>query len=155
MIHINTHMRRCHKGKYTVKNTAKYLGDAGKVVYRSRWELNYMKYCDENPAILKWNSEDVRISYIGLDGRPHKYHIDFYIVYLASDHSEKRALIEIKPHKETNPPIRGKRHKRTYLNETYTYARNKLKWQAAQRFADKHNITFIVITEKMMPALLK
>ena len=40
-----------YKGKYTIKNKSKYAGDPKKVVYRSLWERQAFKWCEENPNV--------------------------------------------------------------------------------------------------------
>ena len=50
-----------YKGRFTPKNYKKYKGDPTKVVYRSMWELRFMKYCDKNDSILEWSSEEIVI----------------------------------------------------------------------------------------------
>ena len=52
-----------YKGKYKPKNRSKYKGDPTKIIYRSLWERRFMVYCDENPSIIKWASEEVVIPY--------------------------------------------------------------------------------------------
>ena len=54
-------MIRYYQGFYTPKNTKKYLGDADKVIYRSRWELLVFRWCDLNPDIVEWVSEEISI----------------------------------------------------------------------------------------------
>ena len=70
-----------YKGRFKPKQYKKYKGDPTKVVYRSMWELRFMKYCDKNPYILEWSSEEVIIPYRGLDGKIHRYFPDFKIKY--------------------------------------------------------------------------
>ena len=48
-----------YKGKFRPKNPQKYRGDPTKIIYRSLWERNCMRYFDENPNVLKWSSEEV------------------------------------------------------------------------------------------------
>ena len=38
------------------------------------WELRFMKYCDSNPSILEWSSEEIVIPYRGLDKKIHRYY---------------------------------------------------------------------------------
>ena len=52
-----------YKGRYRVTNPDKYKGDITDVVYRSGWELKFMRWCDINPSILEWGSETVVIPY--------------------------------------------------------------------------------------------
>jgi len=155
--HINTHMsKKYYQGIFTPKNPQKYIGDVSKIVYRSGWERKYMDYCDENPAILQWNSEDAIIPYLSpLDNKWHKYHIDFYIKYKERSGNIGQSFIEIKPYKETLEPKKGKKRQKTYMNEVITYLRNQAKWKYARQFAKKKGCKFIVITEKTMPQLLR
>ena len=51
------------KGKYRVINYKKYKGDPTGVVYRSGWEHEVMKWCDSNPNVKRWWSEEVAIPY--------------------------------------------------------------------------------------------
>lgn len=148
--------KRFKQGQFTPKNKEKYLGDVEKIIYRSGWELQYCKYCDTNPSIIKWNSEDVIIPYFNpMDEKVHRYHIDFYIKYKAKNGDIKQALIEIKPHAETLQPNSNRRKTKRYLTEVTTYIRNQAKWEHAKVFAEKHGCSFEVITEKRMPSLLK
>ena len=48
-----------YSGRYIVNNTKKYKGDFTQVVYRSLWERNVFKWCDENPKVKAWSSEEV------------------------------------------------------------------------------------------------
>jgi hypothetical protein len=45
-----------YSGKYKVKHRSKYKGDVDNVVYRSMWERNAFKWCDNNPNIKHWSS---------------------------------------------------------------------------------------------------
>ena len=49
-----------YKGKFRPQNREKYKGNSSNIVYRSGWELNFMKYLDRQPEVLQWNSEVLR-----------------------------------------------------------------------------------------------
>jgi hypothetical protein len=69
-----------YKGKFRPKHPKKYRGDPTKIIYRSLWERNCMRYFDDNPNVLKWSSEEVIVPYKSpLDGRYHRYFPDFLI----------------------------------------------------------------------------
>ena len=69
-----------YKGKYKPRNRSKYKGDPTKIIYRSLWERRFMVWCDENPNVIKWASEEVVIPYRSpLDRRIHKYYPDFWV----------------------------------------------------------------------------
>ena len=94
-----------YSGNYKVKNRDKYVGAVDKVKYRSLWERKFMVYCDTNPHIVKWNSEEVIIPYYSpIDKKMHKYYMDFLIQTYDSEGSIKHTLIEVKPEKQTRPP---------------------------------------------------
>ena len=49
------------KGKYTPKNPIKYKGDPTNIIYRSSWELKFMKWCDLREDVIEWQSEEFSI----------------------------------------------------------------------------------------------
>ena len=71
-----------YSGKYIVKHKSKYQGDSNNVVYRSLWERNAFKWCDDNPSIQHWSSEEIVIPYkYDIDKRVHRYFMDLKIKY--------------------------------------------------------------------------
>ena len=95
------------QGRYSVKKREKYLGDPNNIIYRSSWELKMFNYCDFNPSILKWNSEDVVIPYFWEgDNKMHRYYVDLYME-VQTNSGIKKFLVEIKPKKdcEVKAPI--------------------------------------------------
>lgn len=133
--------------KFTPVNTNKYLGDYNAIYARSSWELKFLRWCDSNPAVIKYNSEDVVVPYwSSAEQKQRNYHIDFYIEYFKSDGTKKELLIEIKPHAQTIPP-KKKRNNESYMKEQLTYQVNQDKWNAAKEFARKNNMEFVVFTE--------
>ena len=62
---------------------------------------------------------------------------------------DKTLLVEIKPEKETVPPIGQKRTKQ-YINESLTYIKNMNKWEAANEYAKDRGWEFQVWTEKTL-----
>ena len=53
-------MSKFAQGPYTVKNTAKYVGN-GVPRYRSGWELAFMRFLDNNDNVMQWASESIQI----------------------------------------------------------------------------------------------
>ena len=51
-----------YNGTYTPIHRNKYKGNK-KIVWRSSWELKFMKYCDRNPNVIEWSSEPFAIRY--------------------------------------------------------------------------------------------
>ena len=138
-----------YKGKYKVRCPYKYKGDPTKVIYRSLWELKFMKYCDSNINILEWGSEEMYVWYRSpVDNRPHRYFPDFYIKAKESNGQIKKYIIEVKPQKQTKPPSKPKRQTKGYLREAFEYARNQAKWKAANEWCIDRGFEFKVLTEK-------
>jgi len=135
-----------YSGKYKVKNKKKYMGNVDSIVYRSLWERDTFKWCDEQSTVKKWCSEEVVVPYIwDVDGRYHRYFVDLLVEFTSGE----TVLIEIKPKKETTPPKKGGRSTKSkaYLNESFTYVKNQNKWEAAKKYAAKRDWKFQVWTE--------
>ena len=132
-----------HKRKYTPIFPEKYLGNPANIVMRSSWETRFAIWCDKNPQILKWNSEETVIPYISpVDSRIHRYFVDFKI----QTSNNTTYLVEIKPKSQTMPPAGAKRTQR-YLTEVKAYVVNQAKWEAANTYAEDRKWKFIVLTE--------
>jgi hypothetical protein len=136
-----------YSGRYSVKNPSKYEGDPTKVIYRSLWEKHAFKWCDDNPNIIKWSSEEVVIPYLyEVDRKYHRYFMDLKL----KTKQGKTFLIEIKPDGQTRPPKSARRTKR-YLTESLTYIKNVNKWEAAEEYAKDRGWEFVIWTEKNEP----
>lgn len=137
--------RRYYTGKFIPINRNKYLGDVNNIVWRSSWERTVFKWCDNNPNIEYWNSEEIVIPYISpIDNKQHRYFVDLFIIFKNGN----RILVEIKPKNQTVKPVhkKGKRMK-TIINEETTYAINIAKWNSANEFANKINAKFVIFSE--------
>lgn len=144
-----TYSKDTLKGLYKIINPKKYVGNPDNIVYRSSWELKFMKWCDSNPNILSWGSEELVIPYISpVDHRVHRYFVDFYIQVRDSNGKVSKYLVEIKPLRFTQPPKQPKRQTKRFLNEVATYAVNQAKWKFADEFCKDKGWKFLVLTEK-------
>jgi hypothetical protein len=135
---------------YTVKYPEKYIGDLDNVFYRSSWELDAFEFCENNKRVLKWSSEEICIPYFKPTGnggfKPAKYWPDLYMEYMRSDGKVCKDLVEIKPHKQTNPS--RSRNPKNKMFENQTFMINELKWEAARNWCKQNGMTFRVVTEK-------
>ena len=140
---------KTYKGRYRVVNAKKYKGDISNIVYRSLWELKFMKWCDDNISVVEWGSETIIVPYISpIDNKIHRYFVDFYIKIKNKNNLIEKYLIEIKPEKFTKPPeIPTKRTKR-FIDEVFQYGVNDAKWKAAFEFCKDRNMKFVILTEK-------
>lgn len=139
------------KGMYKPINLDKYLGDPNKVRFLSSWELRFMDFCDKNPNILKWGSEEFKIPYFhpikrNADGTPKRcnYFPDFIIKYKNSTGEILTEVIEIKPQSQTVASKKPTTYDKVQL------VINHAKWTAAAAFCESHKIKFRIITELTM-----
>lgn len=141
--------KNTYKGKYRVLNPLKYKGEINNVVYRSLWELRFMKWCDGNASILEWGSETVVIPYVSpVDRKVHRYFVDFFIKVLDKSGKTQKYLIEIKPEKFTKPPPIPKRKTKQFIDEVFQYGVNEAKWKAAFEYCEDRKMKFMILTEK-------
>lgn len=140
---------KTYKGKFRIKNPEKYKGDITNIVYRSLWELRFMKWCDGEQSILEWGSEIVVIPYVSpVDSKVHRYFVDFYIKVKDKNNNISKYLVEIKPEKFTKPPEIPKRKTKKFIDEVFQYGVNEAKWNAANKYCENRNMKFIILTEK-------
>jgi len=108
-----------------------------------------MRKLDESSTIIGWNSEDVIIPYISpVDGRAHRYFVDFLVVAKGPTGEKIITLIEVKPYAQTlKPTMTAKKTKERFMGEIATYAVNQAKWAAAEAYCVKRGWKFTVLTE--------
>ena len=139
-----------YRGKYKLTKPEKYAGNPNNIVYRSMWERQAFKWCEKNPKVKLWNSEEVVVPYkSSIDKKLHRYFVDLLI---QMDNKEVY-LIEIKPKNQTVPPKKRSRKTKKYIREVMEYAKNNDKWQAATEFAEHNGWKFQVWTEETLKNL--
>lgn len=138
--------KKFHQGVFKPRNAAKFDGQS--CIYRSGLELKFFRFCDTNPNVVKWSSEKVIIPYISpLDNRVHRYFVDNYVV-IREGNKLTKYLVEIKPHSQTQPPKTKYKKKKNLIYEQNMWSVNTAKWSAAEAYAAKANMKFIIITDK-------
>ena len=131
------------KGLYKPLHPEKYLGDVNKIRFLSSWELRFMNFCDSNPNIIQWGSEEFQIKYFNpVKNKVCNYIPDFIVKYKDKNGLILTEVIEIKPHCQT---VIGKKPS-TY--DKVQLVINHAKWTAAKAFCDQHNVKFRVLTEQ-------
>ncbi|NBP03845.1 MAG: head completion protein [Proteobacteria bacterium] len=134
------------QGVFVPKNKDKFIGS--QAFYRSSLELRFMKFCDNNPNVLKWGSENIIIPYVSpADGKVHKYYVDNF-VKIREGTEIKFYLIEIKPYSQCFPPQTKYKRKSNLIYEQTMYIKNQAKWSAAYEYCKKRGICFKILTEK-------
>ena len=130
---------------YIPKNPQKYIG-AGQIFARSSWETSFCKFCDNNPSIIKWSSESLRIPYRNpLTNQVTTYVPDFFIQYTDKLGRINSEVIEIKPANQTLLEKVG----RSKYNQAQ-FIKNQAKWAAAELFCKQNGLKFRVINENQM-----
>jgi len=140
------------KSRYKPEYPRKYKGDPNNIICRSSWERKFCRWCDLNENILEWGSEEFCIPYRSpVDRRVHRYFPDFIIKVREQTGDIKRYVIEVKPKKQTRPPVQTtKKRTKTYINEVKTYAVNEAKWKAADEWCKDRLLEFKIITEDQL-----
>lgn len=146
-------MGRTLQGKYRPNNPEKYKGDPGMIMYRSSWERNFMKYCDDEKKVKWWMSEERCVWYNNpVTKKKARYFPDFIICYERSDGIEVVEMVEIKPQSQVDGPNPNpKRRTQAWMNSVATYLINQKKWEAATKQCEDRGWNFRLLTEKNVP----
>jgi hypothetical protein len=135
------------QGIYRCANPEKYKGTQP-ILYRSSYELKYMRWADHNPSVISWGSESIIVPYQNpLTGKISRYFVDSNITLRTKEGELKKYLIEIKPSIQTVPP-KPSRNTKALLRRQAEYVKNRAKWQAAEQWCKKKGYEFTILTEK-------
>lgn len=108
-----------------------------------------MRFFDTHPEIVQWSSEEIVIPYrCQTDGQIHRYFPDFLITTQTASGKQHTFLIEVKPFKETRPPLKRKRKTKSYVTEVLTWTKNQSKWEAAKAYCATKGWHFMFLTER-------
>lgn len=110
------------------------------IIYRSGLELQFIQYCENNPSIVKWASEPIKIPYFS---RLENKECNYYPDYIIENKKGNKVIVEVKPYQQTVKPDMTDN---IWLKEQWV--KNLDKWAAAKEFAEKNNMKFIIVTEK-------
>jgi hypothetical protein len=138
------------QGYFTPLIPSRYKGSFP-LIYRSSLELKFFRWCDSSSSpVIEWTSESYVIPYQSpLDGKIHRYFCDNSITLKDKTGVEHKYLIEIKPKRKTVPPTESKKKSTsTILFEKCEWVKSRAKWKAAEEYALKKNMRFIILTEE-------
>lgn len=150
---LQTKNPRFKQGIYSPQNKEKYKGrDLPR--YLSSWELKLFRFCDTNPDVLEWGSENIVIPYLNpIDNRVHNYIVDA-VIKLKTKEGVKKFLVEVKPYKQTLKPVSRmtKQNKvpKSLIYEQLMYIKNQAKWDAAKKWCIKRDMEFTILTEHQL-----
>lgn len=126
-------------------------------IYRSGYELRFMRWADENQNVRIWGVEVCAIEYTSrlaiMEGKnpKRKYFIDFYVELVNPDGSITKRLIEIKPESQCSEPKPPKKKTKKALDRFVeaqkTWLTNEDKWKHAIAFASSRGMDFKVMHE--------
>jgi len=137
-----------YSGKFSPKNTNKYLGDPTNIWYRSLWERRVMVHLDENPSVIEWSNEEIVIPYLSpVDNRVHRYFPDFFVRVKNKHGLVEGFILEVKPAHQSAPPQKKSKITQRYIREVVTWGVNEAKWKAATEYCKDRKWQFKVITE--------
>lgn len=141
--------KKYHQGVFRPLHPEKYAGNSPEIIFRSSWEQTLMRWCDNTPSVIGWMSEEIVIPYYSqADMKMRKYYVDFAVKFKTNQGTVETVIIEVKPFKETIPPKRTKKKKdEVFMKECYTWQVNQDKWKAANEWAEKRGLRFIVMDE--------
>jgi hypothetical protein len=107
------------------------------------WERFAFKWCEDNPDIKSWSSEETVIPYISaIDNKYHRYFVDLKL----NMKDGRTIIVEIKPDKQTKPPSSRRRTKK-HIRESLEYVKNQCKWNAAVKYCKDNGYEFQIWTE--------
>jgi hypothetical protein len=137
-----------YSGKFSPKNTNKYLGDPTNIWYRSLWERRVMVHLDENPGVIGWSNEEIVIPYLSpIDNKWHRYFPDFFVRVKNKQGLSEAMILEVKPASQSVAPKKKSKVTKRYIREVVTWGVNEAKWKAAVEYCKDRNWKFRVITE--------
>lgn len=141
--------------RYYPVNWQKFSGKTGFAVCRSSYESAFCKWADSTSTVVKWSSEDIKVQYqdpitpFDSKGRP-KYRTYYPDFVIQTDKGEV-FLIEVKPKKQTMPPVITESKSRKTINiEKKTWLVNQAKWKSAQNYCNRMGWKFKIITEDQL-----
>lgn len=107
-----------------------------------------MGYLDAHKDVIQWSSEEFCIPYRSpIDNKIHRYFPDFWLKKVNAQGEQETIVVEIKPAKETRPPVVQSKQTKRYLREVYTWGVNSAKWEAARSFCADRKWKFMIMTE--------
>lgn len=165
---MSTFAKKYYQGSFVPKHPEKCLNFNRKlwdrvqpITYRSSWEQIMCNFCDIEVNVLSWGSEVVEIPYYSeIDGKTHRYILDFLIIVRKIDGTLGKWAIEVKPNSQTAyldkmgnviyPPAPKRKTQKSlakWQEKCQIIRRNAEKWDAAKRWAAKRGFKFAVKTE--------
>lgn len=113
------------------------------VIYRSSYELRFIKWLENNKDVKRWGSECIKIPYYYIDGKTHTYYPDYFVEFVDGT----KMVVEIKPYNQTKKPV----NENSWAMREYS--KNMCKWKATMEFCKNKGYQFKVLTEKTINSI--
>ena len=165
---MSTFNKKYYQGQFYPRHPEKCLNYNHKlwdreqpITYRSSWEQILCNFCDIEVNVLAWGSEVVEIPYYSeIDGKNHKYILDFLMIVRKKDGTLGKWAVEVKPDSQAAyldkfgnvvypqaPKRKTQKALAKWQEKCQVIRRNGEKWEAAKRWANKRGFTFCIKTE--------
>lgn len=166
---MSCYSKNYYQGTFVPKHPEKCLNFNGKlypdktlpITYRSSWEQILCNFCDMQVNILSWGSEVVEIPYYSeIDGKTHRYILDFLIILRNKNGEIKKYAVEVKPDSQAEkldengnviypqaPKRKTQKSLAKWQERCQVIRRNAEKWEAAKEWAKRRGFEFRAITE--------
>jgi hypothetical protein len=140
---------KAHQGTFNPRHPERYKGNYP-IIFRSSWELKMMQTFDSRTDVLYWSSESNIVHYYHpFKRRMARYFPDFLVAFKDKEGKVTKWLVEVKPYKETIPPVIGPRQRKTTkLYQEATFVVNTEKWKAAEKYCRENGLQFKILTER-------
>jgi len=137
------------KGKFKPKNPKKYKGDPSNIIFRSSWERDVMKWCDDNDKIVSWSSEEKCFWYFDEVTKKKRRYFPDFIIDIERDFGIETLVIEVKPQRQIDGPNpKPKRRTKSWMNEVKVYVTNQCKWKSMRNICEDRGWNFKLLSEK-------
>ncbi len=145
--------KQAHVRIISEEHRKKYTGNISNIFLRSGWEQDFFHYLMNHKQVVQVTSEEVVIPYTSpIDGKRHRYYMDFEFTIINNKSVTKKYLVEVKPFTQTQAPkqpkdINKKGAKFQYRKKWKTYLINMAKWEHAINWAYEYGYEFMLLTD--------
>lgn len=140
------------QGYYKLKNPSKYINIREQIIYRSSYELKFCGLCDDNPKIIRWQSEPFNIAYFDPILKKNRQYYPDYLIVTENLECINKIVIEIKPltflTKPTYPKKVTAQSLKNYNFRMRVFITNMAKFQAAKAYCEARGMTYSFLTDQ-------
>lgn len=140
------------QGYYKLKNPSKYINVREQIIYRSSYEYKFCTMCDDNPKVIKWQSEPFCVPYFDpILQKQRNYYVD-YLIVTENLGKVNKTVIEVKPLTFITKPDYPKKVTATSLKNynfrMRVFITNMAKFKAAKTYCEARGMAYSFLTEQ-------